>query len=190
MTGTVRKTAWRAGTLVVMLVIAGAAVSQQLTALTAAAVGSQAPSRQGSCLPGRAVPVMKSPHLSMTALEKVKYTSNPPTSGPHFAIPPAPGVYGSPLAPSEFVHALEHGHVVITYALDTPPGDVDQLRHLAKLYPSDVLLTPYDGIDHGVAVAAWGRLLRLDGVQRSAIADFVVALSGRYDHGWTRVDPC
>jgi hypothetical protein len=181
---------WWVATLGVLLAIVGYEVSRQTPLLKGSLLGSWSSSRPAPCLPGRAIPVMASPHLPMSELRHVHYNSNPPTSGPHFAVPPAPGIYDSPLSAGEFVHAEEHGHVIIAYAPDTPAGQVSVLKSIAKAHPSDVVLTPYPHIAHGIALAAWGRLERLDHADRDAVTSFVLALSGRYNHGWVRPDPC
>ena len=104
--------------------------------------------------------------------------------------PARAGTYDSPLPPGEFVHAEEHGHVVIVYAPGTPRATVAGLEQVAKSYPGDVVLTPYGGIPHGIALAAWGRLETLDRTDRARIDAFVVALRGRYDHKWIRSGEC
>jgi hypothetical protein len=181
---------WWLCTVGAALAVAGYAIDQQLPQLKGSILGSWSNSSPAPCLPGEAVPVMASPHLSVAALKKVRYNSNPPTSGPHFALPPAPGVYDSPLPASEFVHAEEHGHIVIVYPPHTPAADVTALKKIAKAHPDEVVLTPYSGIGHGIALAAWGRLERLDDVDRPAITRFITALAGRYDHKWMHPDPC
>src|SRR4051794_34818889 len=176
--------AWWLATVGVLLGLVGFEANRQLPQFRGSLLGSWASSRPAPCLPGQAIPVMASPHLSVTELRHVHYDSNPPTSGPHFAIPPAPGIYDSPLPAAEFVHAEEHGHVVITYAPGTPSSQVSILKAIAKQFPGEVVLTPYPGISHGIALAAWGRLQRLDRADPDAVVRFVEALAGRYDHKW------
>lgn len=181
---------WWLATAGVVVTIGTVAAVQQYPQLKGSLLGSWAPSEAAPCLPGRAIPILASPHLSVAALRRVHYNSVPPTSGPHFAIPPAPGIYDSPLPPSEFVHAEEHGHIVIVYPLRAAPAEVGALKAIAKADPEDVVLTPYPRIRHGIALAAWGRLERLHGVDRPAISRFITAFAGRYDHKWIRPDPC
>lgn len=185
------RAAWWLCVLGAVLAIAEHVVDQQLPRLKGSVLGSPGSSSPAAlCLPGQAVQVMASPHLSVAALKNVHYDSDPPTSGPHFALPPPPGIYDSPLPPGGFVHAEEHGHVIIVYPPHAPPAEVTALKKIAKAYPADVLLTPYLGIDQGVALAAWGRLERLDHVDRPTIVRFITALAGRYAHKWTRPDSC
>ena len=89
------------------------------------ATGSTAePAREAPCLPGTAVAIMDSPHIPPSQAERVRYSTTPPTSGPHFAFTVATGVYDRPVAEGLTVHAMEHGHVVIQYAPDAAAADV------------------------------------------------------------------
>ena len=59
---------------------------------------------------------------------KVKYLTNPPTSGNHNPNPSEDGVYPNGAPPKERnVHALEHGRVEIQYKPGTPAKVVDTL---------------------------------------------------------------
>ncbi len=186
-----RRIGWWLVTAGLMCTAVGVAVKQQLPKLTGSAVGSApASERSEPCLPGTAIAILKSPHLSVAALQKVKYNSVPPTSGPHFAIPPTPGIYDTPLQPGEFVHAEEHGHVIIAYSPSLPGAEVSALKDIAKAHPGDVLMTPYPPLTGGLALAAWGRLERFTQVDRPGIERFIVALAGRYDHQWVGPPRC
>jgi len=186
-----RRLGWWLVTAGLMCAAVGLAVKQKLPLLTGSAVGSASASeRTEPCLPGVAIALIKSPHLSVAALEKVQYNSLPPTSGPHFAIPPTPGIYDTPLQAGSFVHAEEHGHVVIAYSPSLQAAQVSALRDIAKAHPGDVLMTPYPPLATGLALAAWGRLERFEQVDRTGIERFIVALAGRYDHGWVAPPRC
>jgi hypothetical protein len=135
-------------------------------------------------LPGREVRVLASPHIPYIGAPHAPYDSNPPTSGPHVPWTVAPGIYGSSIPWELQVHALEHGHVVIQYR----PGfdGVATLEGVARRYPADVVLAPRQELPAPVALTAWGRLELLQSANRGAIERFVVALRGRYVHGWRR----
>jgi hypothetical protein len=64
--------------------------------------------------------------------KKVKYKTNPPTSGPHNPVPAQDGIYapGNEPAPENWVHSLEHGRVLFQYKPGTPAADVNKLRSL------------------------------------------------------------
>jgi hypothetical protein len=157
---------------------------------SAAITGSTASQRGSPCLPGTAVPVLDSPHISPTRATSVRYDSVPPTSGPHFAATVATGVYARPVPEGLTVHAMEHGHIVVQYARDLPGDQVSALNRIARRYGADVVLAPYDKLDAGIALTAWGRIDRLDHYDEARVAAFVEGLRGRYVHGWTHSDDC
>jgi hypothetical protein len=191
--GASHRLGWRLVTVGLLCAAVLGAVRQQLPRLTGSVVGSAttpASARSEPCLPGTAIAILSSPHLSAEALLTAQYNSVPPTSGPHFGIPPALGIYDSPLQASAFVHAEEHGHVVLAYSPSLPAAQVSALKAIAKAHPADVLMTPYPPLTGGLALAAWGRLERFDQVDRPAIERFIGALAGRYDHRWVAPPRC
>lgn len=64
-------------------------------------------------LAGQAVPDMGRQHVA--DISNVAYNSNPPTSGPHFALWLKAGVYDRAVSDGYFMHSMEHGYVVISY---------------------------------------------------------------------------
>jgi hypothetical protein len=188
MTGRWSRAGWWALLLVLTAAVTVGAVVRTGPLLRGTAVGSRewhvTPPDTGP-LPGRAVPVLDSPHIPVGDATSVRYDSVPPTSGPHFAVVPAPGVYRSPLPEGLQVHALEHGHTGIQYAADVAPRVVRELEALSRRFPSQVFVAPYPKLSHGIALTAWGRIDTMDRFDRTRVIGFVHALSGRYDHGWT-----
>jgi hypothetical protein len=152
--------------------------------------GSATTARPALCLPGQAVPIMSSPHVSAATEQHVQYNSLPPTSGPHYPFAPAVGVYADALPNGLLVHALEHGHIDILYAQNTPAATIKALTDLARRYPADVLLAPYPALPHSIALTAWSRIEIQDGLDQARAVAFIEALRSRYDHYWTRPDPC
>src|SRR3954452_11314302 len=65
---------------------------------------------------------------------KVKYKTNPPTSGNHNPTPAQDGLYapGNEPAPENWVHSLEHGRVLFQYKPGTPQSQVAELRKIAE----------------------------------------------------------
>lgn len=185
-----RRWLWRAGTLIALVAILGGTVASQWTAFRGGVLGSVAPDRIGAGLPGVAVPLLPSPHVSAAAIATVRYNSNPPTSGPHYPFVAAPGIYASPVPDGLAVHALEHGHIVLDYTPGVATADLATLRAIAKRYPRDVVLTPHAGLNHPIALTAWGRLETLGHADEPEIVTFIERLRGRYNHGWTRADTC
>ena len=64
-------------------------------------------------LPGQEVKDVGRTHV--TDIFGVEYSSNPPSSGPHFPIWAKPGVYDRLISVGYFIHSMEHGDVVIWY---------------------------------------------------------------------------
>jgi len=182
---------WRICIAAVVVVVVGATLlAGPWSFLLGSVTGSTATTRYAPCLPGREVPVMNSPHISPAGSASVQYNSMPPTSGPHFAFTIATGIYSDPVPDGLTVHAMEHGHVVVQYAPDTPQDSVERLESLAKRYGKDVILAPYPTLDHGIALTAWGRLDLLEHYDEGRVTIFVENLRNRYDHAWTRADDC
>lgn len=114
----------------------------------------------------------------------LSYTHRPPSSGVHYGTLPQPQEYrmwDTPLSPGRWVHMLEHGAVVVLYRPDlcdnacvqqlgefydsAPRSNLVGIRHLA--------ITPYQDMDHAVAVVAWGYIDEMDQVDKDRImADF------------------
>ena len=175
--------------VLITLAVAGAAVTARWQAFAGGVAGSVAESRAAPCLPGTAVPILPSPHIAWSEAASARYNSDPPTSGPHVALPLAPGIYTTSIPDVLAVHALEHGHVAIRYASDLPARDVRRLESVTKRFAADVVLAPGAG-PHPIALTAWGRIDLLTGYDEPRIVRFVQELRGRYDHGWSRADPC
>ena len=115
----------------------------------------------------------------------LSYSHRPPSSGMHYGTLPQPQEYrmwDTPLTPGRWVHMLEHGAVVVLYRpdlcdntcvqalgqfYDSAPRStlVGSIRHLA--------ITPYQDMDHAIAVVAWGYIDEIDQVDTDRImADF------------------
>jgi hypothetical protein len=181
---------WRIATLVVVAAAGALLLAGPGQFLPGSATGSQADTRSAPCLPGAEVPIIDSPHIPLSAAAEARYNSLPPTSGPHYSFTVATGIYPDPVAEGLTVHAMEHGHVVVQYAADTPAETVGQLERVAKRYGRDVLLAPYPKLDHGIALTAWGRIELLDHFDESRATTFIEQLRGRYQHRWMQADDC
>lgn len=104
-----------------------------------------------------------------------------PTSGAHDPVPTDPGFYSTPQRPTQLVHALEHGHVVVYY---DEPGEeaLALLKDWAGLFGGHwdgVVVTPGSGLGESVVLTAWRKTLRLDNFDAAAAAAFVDAYRGR-----------
>ncbi len=135
-------------------------------------------------IPRTNVTVLPSPHIPYLGAAHAPYASVPPTSGAHVPQTVAPGVYRQPIPEEIQVHALEHGHVLLQYARGTPAEAIRTLEAIARRHMRSVIVAPYDGIEHGIAMTAWGWLERLERADRAAVERFVLRFANRYDHSW------
>ena len=117
------------------------------------------------------IPALESPHLRQGE-HPSPYNSNPPTSGMHNPQPPNWGIYGETLPDEIVIHGLEHGGIWISYR-DKDPETIRQLEDIARRYSSHMILTYRPADDSLIAVAAWGRLLKLDKFDSGQIYNFI-----------------
>jgi hypothetical protein len=87
---------------------------------------------------------------------RVKYSTNPPTSGKHYFDPPADGMYGTAPQDEQVVHAEEHGRVIYWVKPSLPKSSRADIRALFDEDSSGVLLVPRAGMPYDVATTAWG----------------------------------
>jgi len=127
----------------------------------------------------RDVPSRGRTHLS--AGEDYTYNDPFPTSGPHDPWPINPGFYRQEQNPTQLVHSLEHGNIVIYY--DEPAsGVLSKLRRWTRHYNgpwSGIVLTPQAGLGEEIVLTAWTRVLRLDPFDPAAAAAFIDRYRGR-----------
>jgi hypothetical protein len=101
---------------------------------------------------------------------KVKYKTNPPTSGSHNPTPAPDGIYqaGNEPAPENAVHSLEHGRILFEYKPGTPTADVAKLRKLAEEPINDsagyhvLMFQNNTKMPTQFALVAWTKLLTCD----------------------------
>ncbi len=121
------------------------------------------------------------------------YNSNPPTSGPHAPQPAPWGVHDEPVPKEALPHNMEHGGVVIAYdcaAGDAPLDEAqcqalrDQLAAVTESAFADgkqVLMLPYTGLDHHIALTAWGTLDAFDQFDGERVQAFIAAFDRRFN---------
>ena len=113
--------------------------------------------------------------------ETVEYSTVPPTSGEHWDTPARCGFYEEGLPDERIVHNLEHGIIVVSYNL-AAQDEVEELREamddipLAQVWG---LTRFYDKLPAGtVAVATWGVLDTMKGVDRDRLRTFIETYAG------------
>ena len=113
--------------------------------------------------------------------QTVTYNTIPPTSGDHWARWADCGFYETGMPDERTTHNLEHGNIVVSYHL-TAPEEVTQLRDvidgigLANVWS---ITRFYDKIPEGtVAVATWGVLDTMEGIDGDRIKRFIETYAG------------
>lgn len=110
--------------------------------------------------------------------DRVKYKTDPPTSGPHYPVPAPDGIYDDPPAASRLVHSLEHGRIIFQFAPGAPGKVRGQLKALVKEDDRHVILTPNDtGMPFLVAATAWRHYIgctRSSDAMWDALRDFKI----------------
>ena len=104
------------------------------------------------------------------------YTSNPPTSGPHYNAPGfgpiACKAYDTEVSDQGVIHNLEHGGIWISYKDKNNTSLKKELDSFAEKN-TKVVVSPRPKDDSEIAVAAWGRLLKLNSFDGQKIQDFI-----------------
>ena len=72
---------------------------------------------------------------------RVRYRTNPPTSGPSNPEPAADGIYDTPASTEKLVRALENGRVVVQFSTALSQHVRGQLKTLVNEDPRHVILT-------------------------------------------------
>lgn len=124
--------------------------------------------------PGVAIADQGNRHIALGDAHE-PYNSNPPTSGPHLENPAKWGIYDEPLPDEQLIHNLEHGGIWISYRDANDTELIGKLKDLADDYTLKVILTPRSQNDSAIAVAAWGRFLKLETFDRKQIESFIKA---------------
>lgn len=111
----------------------------------------------------------------------------PPTRGPHFAVPQNTGVYTQPVPDGNAIHALEHGIVWISYN----PSKVDaatikNLGDLGKQYAVDVIVSPRPDNERAIDIVSWGQILVLDKFDKDTLEKFITTNRNRAPEPFVR----
>ncbi len=123
----------------------------------------------------KAVTIMDSRNHIPVGSALPEYTSNPPTSGPHYGQTARSGFRGDDdLADQNIIHSLEHGDVWISYH---PRVSEDIVKQLRKLGGSKIIVTKREANDTDIAVVSWGRIdtfnIENNTLPKTRINDFI-----------------
>jgi len=116
----------------------------------------------------------------------VKYESNPPTSGDHYASAEngsgalADGAFLETPNWNRAVHALEHGRIQIQYSPDLPEEDQLALKGVFDQDRAGVDLFPNSEMPYEVAVTAWTQLVGCDTYEGGTTLDVVRDFRDQY----------
>jgi len=136
------------------------------------------------------IPLATAVHLA--ACEPISYATNPPSSGAHWPVWAAFGVYTTPVPRELYVHDLEHGAVVIAYRCEDACPDVVAALEAVFADATDtycltqapgsakrVILTPDPALETPIALAAWGATYTATCIDKASMNDFILAQIGR-----------
>lgn len=132
--------------------------------------------------PGESVMQIQSPHITKDD-PTPNYSTDPPTSGPHYDNLAPWGVSAEPVKKELMVHNLEDKGVVISYRPDIDAAILDQLKAVTGSYPTEVLMAPYPDLSNPIVLTAWRRIDRLDTFDEARIRRFIDEYRGIDHHG-------
>jgi hypothetical protein len=127
-------------------------------------------------------PTEASPHVDECSV--LSFTTNPPSSGPHYGVWAAYEIYSVPVPMGYLVHAMEHGAVVVLYnCSDDCSAEVAQAETWANTLPPDplcatnsakrrVIVSPDPKLLTKWAAAAWGATLRTSCFEADVFTEF------------------
>lgn len=107
--------------------------------------------------------------------EVPEFTTDPPTSGAHYSLPPPTGAVSDPVERPLQVTALEGGMVLVQYR-DLPASDVAELEELGS---DQVIVAPNDDLAEPVVLTAWLTKQTCSGVDLDEVRTFVEDQQGR-----------
>jgi hypothetical protein len=95
-------------------------------------------------------------HLDAPKLtSKVKWATDPPSGGGHYALWAVWGFYTEPVNPVQLAHNEEHGGVIMWWGSKVPSSEVDKLSAFYQSSPEGVVGTPYLTLGDKIALTAW-----------------------------------
>lgn len=148
--------------------------------------------RQVSCAVTLSTPGLQQPASKhVLAGTSVTYCTNPPTSGPHYAIWADFKEYTAEIPWENLVHSEEHGGVLLLYNCPTGcPDVVEALRAVRDRAAVDrmcesqgrpgvkrIIIAPSSKIPTKVAAAAWGASYTADCADGPTLDEFVATKS-------------
>lgn len=187
--------------LVIGAAVAGVAVGFVVVAALLGVVGGGGPDEEAlrakmeaaGCT-YRTAPALEGAHSVPAGGTSDKWNTDPPTTGPHYAVAAIFGIYEEEIELARVVHNLEHGGIYILYGEDVPDETVDQLRDFYERNKTGTIMAPLHRLGDEFALGAWvadgdtesGFLARCTTYDEDAVATFFRTLQFR---GPERFDP-
>lgn len=118
--------------------------------------------------------------------KQVKYESNPPTSGDHYAGneagsgASADGAFLETPNWNRLLHSLEHGRVEIQYSPDLSEEEQLEIKGVYDEAPAGVILFPNPDMPYEVAATAWTHLVGCDTYEGAATLDVLRNFRDQY----------
>ena len=104
------------------------------------------------CDTPRQEPLSASSSLHLLGNTEATWETNPPTSGPHYPVPPRGGNYDYTLSNLEQVAFLESGGVIIQFLPNNKNVNLQQLRSFAN---QSVIVSPNQTLESSLVATAW-----------------------------------
>ena len=87
--------------------------------------------------------------------ERIRYDTNPPTTGKHYIEPAADQAYSQSPPDEQLVHTEEHGRVIVWFKPTLPKSTRANLKALFEEDNYQMVLTPRRDMPYTVAATAW-----------------------------------
>ena len=104
------------------------------------------------CDTPRQEPLSASSSLHLLGNTEATWETNPPTSGPHYPVPPRGGNYDYTLSNLEQVAFLESGGVIIQFLPNNKNVNLQQLRSFSN---QSVIVSPNQTLESSLVATAW-----------------------------------
>ena len=134
---------------------------------------------------GEGFPIMSPNHIADN-IYPGEYNSDPPTSGPHYAVGLPGGFYDEtdlpqlpPYPDGHLVHNLEHGYIIFWYncnvinEVDCANLKTQMIDYMGKSSNLKLIAFPRKSIDHPLILTSWGYLLELHDFDENVVGQFI-----------------
>ena len=139
-------------------------------------ITTSACSRETACDLPRQEPLSSSSSLHLLGNAEVVWETNPPTSGPHYPVPPKGGNYDYTLSNLEQVSFLESGGVMIQYLPSNK--DIDHQK-LASFASDSVIVSPNEKLKSLLVATAWTWKLSCKNYKFETLENFIADHQGK-----------